>query len=94
MGREPIGRGRSGRVRRGIGLGEDSSCGCSGLVEGTVGTVDVDVVAEGEVGALDKGWRIGTVELAVMAIRPVTYPTSLSSNWETPTVRESPIGNR
>lgn len=68
-----MGRGRSGRVRRGVGLGdEDSSCACSGSVEGTVEAVDVDVVLEGEVEGLDKGWRIGTVELAVMAIRPVT----------------------
>lgn len=72
-----------------MGLGdEDSSCVCSELSEGTVGAVDVDVVVEGEVGGLDRGWRIGTVELAVMAIRPVTYPTSLSSNWETLTVRK------
>lgn len=51
-----MGRGRSGRVRRGMGLGDsDSSGDCSSLVEGTVGTVDVDVVVEGEVGGLDKG---------------------------------------
>lgn len=79
VGRVPIGRGRSGRVRRGTISCDETEVG-SGASPPEVGAEGAAEEVVSEAGVLDRGCKTGTVELALIEIRPVTYPTSLSSN--------------